>query len=83
MTEVNKVYDLEQAMLDCWSVVDDLKLLYANVLDNQDMTLDEISNVLLGLSSLYEMKHQKAADVFSGFVDEVFKELRKGQQDQP
>lgn len=67
---ITDVYDLEQAMLTCWNVVDDIKLLYENVLDNPDMTIDEISNVLLGLSAIYSIKHQKAFDIF----EDVFRQ---------
>lgn len=61
-------FDLEQQILDTWKVVDDIQLLYENVLD-KDLSTDEISNVLLGLKSLYELKYQKMWNTFEQCVN--------------
>ena len=60
-------FDLEQGILQCWNVVDDIDLLYENVMD-KDMTTDEIANTLLGLQQLYKMKFEKLFDTFEKLV---------------
>lgn len=53
-------FDLEQNILKCWNVTDDIDLLYENVMDRApEMTTDEIANALLGLQSLYNMRFEK------------------------
>jgi len=48
-------FDLEQQILDCWRVTDDINILY----DRQEyMSKDEQMNYLLGLNSLYK-QHMK------------------------
>lgn len=60
-------FDLEQQILDCWHVTDDLELIYKDMLDN-GMTVDRMSNVLLGLKTLYEMKFNQMWNTFETCV---------------
>lgn len=60
-------FDLEQNILKCWNVVDDVNLLYSNVLE-RDLTKDEIANYLLGISTIYEMKFQQLFDTFENML---------------
>jgi hypothetical protein len=57
-------FDLEQEILNCWRVVDDLKILYENVLENSTLDKDEVANILIGLSQLYEMRFDKTFRIF-------------------
>ena len=46
-------FDLEQEIMGCWHIVDDLQVL----LDKWDsITEDEKLNIIIGLSSLYQLK---------------------------
>lgn len=69
---MSNVTDLEQEILAAWNVVEDIKTIYENVLNNESMTKDDIANVLLGLSILYGMKFQKAFDTFESLVKEYY-----------
>jgi uncharacterized protein YeeX (DUF496 family) len=64
-----KIFDLEQEIMDAWHVVDDIDLLYENVIET-DMSTDDIANVLLGLKGVYSMRFQKLFNTF----EEVCKE---------
>ena len=64
-----KIFDLEQEIMNAWRVVDDIDLLYENVIET-DMSTDDIANVLLGLKGVYSMRFQKLFDV----CEEVCKE---------
>jgi hypothetical protein len=57
-------FDLEQEIMKCWNVTDDLDVLLSRYLDGPEMSVDEVSNVILGLSSLYQLKFQKLWDTF-------------------
>ena len=48
-------FDVEQGILSCWHVTDDIDLLYKKVMDG-DMTKDDIANFLLGLKTIYDAK---------------------------
>jgi len=65
-------FDLEQQIMNCWNVVQDIELLHTNVLEGKPegglLTTDEISNYLLGLESIYERKFQQLFDTFSQLV---------------
>lgn len=58
-------FDLEQSIMNAWHVVDDVKLLYELML-NQDMKQDDIANFLLGMSTIYQYKFEK---LFATFED--------------
>lgn len=60
-------FDLEQQILDAWKITDEIELVYENIL-NRDMSKDEITNVLLGLKSLYQLKFNKLWDTFEQCV---------------
>ncbi len=51
--------DEEDAIMDCWKVVDDINFLWVQIMDGPDMSDDEICNILLGMQQLYERKFQE------------------------
>ena len=59
-----KIFDLEQQIQSCWSIVDDIEMLYKAVGDSEDFAgldatqQDKLMNILLGLSSLYALKFE-------------------------
>ena len=57
-------YDVEQSLMSCWTVIDDIKLLSEAVLDGK-MDTDDIANYLIGLHSVYGLKFQNCFDQFS------------------
>jgi hypothetical protein len=65
-------FDLEQQILDCWKIIDDIKLLDKNVLEGKveggNLTNDDISNYLLGLESIYELKFQQMFATFGDLI---------------
>jgi len=64
-------FDLEQNIMKCWNVTDDIYLLYENVMDRApEMTTDEIANALLGMHQLYEMKFEKLFNNFTYLIKE-------------
>lgn len=56
-------FDFEQCIMNAWNITDDLQLIYENLLEN-DMSSDEVANVILGLKNLYQMKFDK---LWNGF----------------
>jgi len=62
-------FDLEQDIMKCWSVTEDIDLLYRNVME-RDLTTDDIANALLGIKTLYEMKFDEMFSHFETLVSE-------------
>jgi hypothetical protein len=64
-------FDLEQRIMQCWGVVDDIDILFTHVLDSSPPpTHDEIANVLLGLKQLYDMKFYTLFSTFEKYLTE-------------
>lgn len=61
-------FDLEQHIMKCWNVTEDIDLLNYNVLE-KDMSRDEISNFLLGLKTIYNAKFEDLFDTFSELIE--------------
>ena len=60
-------FDLEQDIMYCRNIIDDIDMLYENVCDKFDMpaeTVDRIANILLGMKELYEMRFDRLDDTF-------------------
>jgi hypothetical protein len=79
----DKIFDLEQQIMQCWNVVDDIDMLYEYFGDNEffkDMYpkhADEIMNCMLGLKTLYQVKFEKTWNTF----EQVSKEYREASSD--
>lgn len=61
-------FDLEQDIMNCWSVVEDIKELNRCMLDRRKMSTDEISNYLLGLETIYQVKFERLFETFDMVV---------------
>lgn len=64
-------FELEQRIMSCWSVVDDLKAIYTAHQDRRAMSVDEMSNVLMGLEHLYNIKFEALFECFEKYLMEV------------
>lgn len=60
-------FDLEQEIMDCWSIVEDLKTVRYAVIE-QGASTDRIDNMLLGLSELYGTKFEIMFRTFEELV---------------
>ena len=57
--------ELEQHIMECWGMVDDVNLLYKEVMDNDlHKDQDKLANALLGLCTIYEMKFKQAFNTY-------------------
>lgn len=68
-------FDLEQNIMECWNVVEDIDLLYTNILDNPkfDMTpetADKVANLLLGVKELYQLRFERLWNNFEECVND-------------
>jgi len=76
---MNKIQDMEQQLLRCWEITEDLWLVANEHEDN-----DDISNKVLGLKHVYEMRFNKLWDLYEETVSEYYamrnelKELKDG-----
>jgi hypothetical protein len=57
-------FDLEQDIMNCWQVVDDLKTFSKRYLDGAKMSEDDVANLLIGLETLYQMKFEQLFATF-------------------
>jgi hypothetical protein len=55
-------FDLEQGIMGCWSVVEDIKIVAEKYADDND----ELGNLLLGIQALYQLKFE---NLFATFED--------------
>lgn len=60
-------FDLEQQILECWKVIEDIELLYENL---ESMDDDERVNYLLGLQSMYKLKFNRVWTTFEQLVND-------------
>ena len=65
-------FDLEQLILECWNVTSDLRHVTEFVLDAplEPNREDKISNMLLGMEELYNLKFQKLFNTLETLIAE-------------
>lgn len=66
------IFDLEQSILACWNITDELKILNEALLE-QDLDRDTTSNILLGLEQMYQLKFNKCFESFEEIVSDYWK----------
>lgn len=69
-------FDLEQNMMNCWGITDDLQQLLELVDAGRYDSLspsdtDELANILMGLKTVYEMRFGKMFDTFKDCIEEL------------
>ena len=73
--KIDKMYNLEQHIMECWQMVDDVNLLYEQVMENDlHKDQDKLANALLGLSTIYEMKFERVFDSYKKILEEKFEQ---------
>ena len=79
---MDKMNELEQQILECWQIVDDVNLLYEQVMDKDlHKDPDKLANALLGLHTVYGMKFEKAFDTYEVAMSHYFKETKTDYPD--
>jgi hypothetical protein len=61
--QLNNIFELEQQILDCWGITDDIDMLFGAVVE-QDIDKDKIANILLGIKELYHLKFERTFNTF-------------------
>ena len=65
--EMTKLYDLEEMIMDCWSVCNDLRTVLQQVGDgDREPTPDELMNAIMGMQQIY---HWKFEQLFNKYED--------------
>lgn len=67
---VEQSFELEQQILDCWTITSQLETLLEGILEH-DLTTDQAANAVLGLKELYEIKFDKAFRTFESVHSDV------------
>ena len=67
-------FEFETQIMSCWGITTDLKDLSEEVLEG-DLTKDQITNVLIGMEQLYNIRFEKLFRQFEQLVREHAKSL--------
>jgi hypothetical protein len=69
---MSKLYELEQNIMDCWSICEDLSTVYKQIGDGSVApTEDQLMNALLGLEQVYQWKFEQMFENYEDVVKEV------------
>ena len=60
-------FELEDAIMACWHTSDDLKLVAQQILDGAD-DKDSLSNALIGIQELHNLRCQRVFDIFEALI---------------
>lgn len=56
--------ELEEHIMDCWRVVDDIRVVQTVHQDTDGLSVDDMSITLMGIEKLYTLKFQLLFDTF-------------------
>ena len=83
----SKIFDLEQRIMNCWNVVDDINDVYNYIGDNEFFTgmdakhQDKILNLLLGMKEMYALKFENCFADFEVVTREYHLNRKEYEQD--
>ena len=60
-------FDMEQQIMDCWGVCEDIKSI-TKMHDIRALSEDELLNAMIGLETIYQMKFEILFDMFEAMV---------------
>ena len=67
---MSKLYDLEEKIMDCWSVCNDLEVVFRQIGDGErEPTEDEMMNVLIGMQQLYQWKFEQLFNKYEDILE--------------
>ena len=70
----DKMQDLELHIMECWQLVDDVKLLLKQVADKDlHKDQDKLANALIGLYTIYGMKFEQAFNTYEEILEQHYK----------
>ena len=64
----HKQFDLEQGILNCWNICEDMKIVADYVMNTSSIDRDKLANIMIGLSDMYQLKFEKT---FSDFEETI------------
>jgi hypothetical protein len=67
---MTKRFQLEKKIMSCWNVVEDIKTLNEQINDGEPLTVDGMSNYLLGLETVYQVKFEQLFALFEKMIKE-------------
>ena len=67
---MSKMHDLEEKIMDCWSVCNDLESVFRQIGDGDRYpTPDELMNTILGMQQLYQWKFEQLFNKYEDILE--------------
>jgi len=66
---MSKRFELEEKIMQAWYVTSDVELIYRKVTD-EGLSGDELSNALLGILTIYNLRFNDLFDTFEQMIKE-------------
>ena len=85
--ETKSIFDLEQHLLNCWQVIDDVKDAADWIIDSSEFKdmhpeyADKISNLLFGVEEVYKRRFDKCWRTFEDVAHEFHRRGKMAQID--
>jgi hypothetical protein len=70
----SKRFELEEKIMQAWQVTSDVELIYRKVTD-EGLSEDELSNALLGIMTIYNLRFNDLFDTFEQMLKEENQKL--------
>ncbi len=61
-------FDLEQEILDCWGICDDLQCIFEGFYEEEVIDRDKLAHIVLGMKELYHMKFSRTFNTFETLI---------------
>jgi len=66
---MSSMQDLEKEIMNCWNVVEDIR----SYLKTDHIDEDRVSNFLIGMQELYQVKFENMMKVYTAALQEYYK----------
>lgn len=76
---MSKQFDLEQGIMQCWNLVDELKAV-KQYCTSRNSSAQEVLEVLDALVTIYQIKFENTFETFEGFISEYYAAKRNSEK---
>lgn len=69
---MTKIQDLEQKILGCWQITDDIDEVFQYFYETETIDKDVLAHILLGLKEIYNIKFENTFNLYEQALKEYY-----------
>lgn len=61
-------FQLEESIMACWGTKEDIMLVSERIMEDDELSTDSLTNVLVGVAEMHDMRCKKMFEIFEAMI---------------